>query len=125
MRTQVFTHKGYIGIMSDVKAEGLINNPSQPGQLGFVVDASFVDIQPEALEILKQIKKGRDSLGDIDVFQAGDKVVFSWLGGQLNLLDPKRVSGSRDYNPSTLKSNSEVKPPQDFIDAVDNILKQD
>lgn len=119
MRTQVFTHKGYVGIMSDVQAEGLLNNPSQPGELGFVVDASFVDIQPEALELLKEIKKGRDSIGDVDVFQAGDKVIFGWLGGPLCLLDPKKASGSRDYNTSLLKSNPDVKPPQDFIDVVE------
>jgi hypothetical protein len=122
MRTQVFTHKGYIGIMSDVKAEGLLNNPSQPGQLGFVVDANSVDIQPEALELLNKIKKGHDSLGDIDVFSAGDKVVFSWLGGPLSLIDPKSATGSRDYNTSTLKSNSSVKPTEDFIKAVDSML---
>lgn len=122
MRTQVFTHKGYIGIMSDVKAEGLLNNPAQPGQLGFVVDANSVDIQPEALELLKTIKKGSDSLGDVDVFSAGDKVVFSWLGGPLSLINPKNATGSRDYNPSILKSNVDVKPTEEFIEAVDSML---
>jgi len=121
MRTSVFTYKGYIGIESDVKAEGLLNDPSQPGQLGFVVDANSVDIQPEALELLKAIKKGRDSLGDVDVFSAGDKVIFGWLGGPLRLIDPKNTTGSRDYNPSLLKSNSDVKTPEDFIKAVDTM----
>lgn len=121
MRTSVFTYKGYIGIESDVKAEGLLNSPTQPGQLGFVVDANSVDIQPEALELLKTIKKGSDSLGDVDVFSAGDKIVFSWLGGPLRLIDPKKITGSRDYNPSLLKSNVEVKPTEEFIKAVDSM----
>jgi len=51
IRTKVFAHRGYIGIMSAFDADGILNKPEQKGQLGFVVKAACVDIQPEALEL--------------------------------------------------------------------------
>ena len=54
MRTKVFAYKGWVDIQSDVNAEGLLNKPLDKGQLGFVLNASFVDISPEALELLKK-----------------------------------------------------------------------
>ena len=119
MKTQVFSHKGIIGIQSDYKAEGLINDPTQPGQLGFVVDADQVEIQPEALELLKKVKRSGDDIGDVDVFSAdGGKVVFAWLGGPMRAMDPNEVEGSSTYDAGLLKSTEGVTPPQDFIDFV-------
>jgi hypothetical protein len=121
LRTKVFTYKNYIGIQSNVKAEGLLNNPLQQGQLGFVVDAKFVDIQPEALELLKQIKRSGDCIGDVDVFQSDKCVVFSWLGEPLQYLDSKTAEGSRDHNPSLLVANNEVITPEEFKKFIDSL----
>ncbi|MDD5650621.1 MAG: hypothetical protein PHF86_09430 [Candidatus Nanoarchaeia archaeon] len=66
MRTQIFAHKGWIGIKSNVNAEGLLNKPLDKGQLGFVVNADFVDISPDALELLKQVPLSGDDLGEVD-----------------------------------------------------------
>jgi hypothetical protein len=130
VRTQVFAYKGFVGIKSDVKAEGLINDPMKPGQLGFVVNAASVDIQPEALDLLKQVKKSGDDIGEVDVFESSDKleadkvVVFAWLGGPLKLLNPSdsECTGSSTYNAALLKSSPKVETPQDFIEAIDRIL---
>lgn len=123
MRTKVFAHKGVVGIMSDINAEGLLNNPTDDGQLGFVVNAEFVDIQPEALEILKTIPKSHDSLGDVDIFQASrGMVVFSWLGGHLAIIHPTSgITGSREYNPSLLTPCDTVETDPDFARFVDSI----
>ena len=122
MRTQVFAYKGYVGIESDFNAEGLINNPAGDGQLGFVVDAAFVDIHPDALEILKKIPKSHDDIGDVDVFRAGPHIVFAWLGGNLKVLDLKQdISGSNSYEPELLKSNPDVQTPQKFIEFIDTL----
>lgn len=121
MRTQVFAHKGIIGIQSDINAEGLLNDPKLPNQLGFVIDAKFVDIQPEALELLKQIKQSADDIGDIDVYESEIGVVFSWLGGPLKVAKPDKITGSNCYDANLLTSNSDVKPSQSFIEYVDNL----
>jgi len=126
MRTQVFQHKGILGIQSDFEAEGLLNDPSQPGQLGFVVNADFVDIQPEALELLKKVKPSHDDIGDVDVFQASDGVlVFSWLGGNLRAMNPDVIQGSNSYHPELLKTSDNVVTPQEFIDFVESELEDE
>ena len=60
MRTQVFAHRGIVGIKSNPDAEGLLNRPMDPGQLGFVVDGAHVDINPDAIEALKTVKKSAE-----------------------------------------------------------------
>jgi hypothetical protein len=120
MRTQVFAHKGYIGIKSDVKAEGLLNDPMKPGQLGFVLDAAYVDVQPAALELLKKVKKSGDDIGEIDVYKSPDKTYFCWLGGPLKVSDPCKITGSNVYDASLLQSNDSVVTPQDFINFVES-----
>lgn len=120
MRTKVFAYKGFIGIQSDFNAEGLLNDPSKPGQLGFVVDADFCDIQPEAIELLKKIPKSGDDIGDVDVFKAGEKVIFAWLGPMLRVLDLNReISGSSSYNPRLLKP-ANFDTPEQFKQFIDN-----
>jgi len=125
MKTQVFSHKGIIGIQSDYKAEGLLNDPTQPGQLGFVVDADQVEIQPEALELLKKVKRSGDDIGDVDVFSAdGGKVIFAWLGGPMRAMDHNEVEGSSSYDASLLKATEGVTPPKDFVDFVNREIEE-
>jgi len=121
MRTTVFAYKGIVGIKSDVKAEGLLNDPLKPGQLGFVVKADCVDIQSEALELLKQVKKSSDDIGEVDVFRSDNGLCFSWLGGPLKAFKPADITGSNSYDASELKANADVKPPEDFIAFVDGL----
>lgn len=119
MRTQVFAHKGMVGIMSDLNADGLLNRPQDTGQLGFVLDAAFVDIQPEALELLKMVKKSSDDIGDVDVWESGGTVIFGWLGGPMKAFKPSQVEGSSSYDISLLKSVNGVKTDPKFIQFVE------
>ncbi|MFA5312754.1 MAG: hypothetical protein WC375_05445 [Methanomassiliicoccales archaeon] len=112
--------------MSDFNAEGLLNDPTKPGQLGFVIDASFVDISPSALEIIKKVPKSGDDIGDVDVYKMddGNQVIFCWLGGPMKAFKlSDEISGSNSYDPSCLKSNPDVKVDPGFIKFVDNLIK--
>ena len=120
MRTTVFAYKNAIGIQSDVKAEGLLNDPSQPGQLGFIINAKFVDISPEALVLLKKIKKSGDAIGDVMTDKHGDNVMFSFLGGPLALLS-KKSEADRDYQPNLLTATEGVIVPDNFKEFIDDI----
>jgi hypothetical protein len=121
MRTKVFAHKNYIGIESNDHADGLLNDHSKTGQLGFIIDAKFVDVQPEALALLLKGKKSIDSIGEIDIYKFNNKIIFSWLGGPLKGCHVNDISGSNRYNASLLKSNHKVKTPQQFIDFVNSM----
>lgn len=125
MKTTVFAHRGIVGIESDLKSEGLLNNPAQPGQLGFVLDASTVRFSPEAVEELKKVKRSHDDLGEVDIFQTDDKrVIFGWLGGIRKAFKASDIEGSSSYDASLITSSADVETPQDFIDFVDGMLDQ-
>lgn len=125
MRTSVFAHKSVVGIESDLKAEGLVNDPSLPNQLGFVLDALYVDISQEAYEVLLAIPKSGDSIGDVDVFKSTTGVIFSFLGGPRVVVGVDLGhTGSSTYDPTLLQGVANFvpnNPPQAFIDFVDSL----
>jgi len=64
-----------------------IDNPNRIGQV-FMNTKETLGVSEEAIELLKKIPIGRDSIGDVDWFESsaqGD--VFGWLGG------PKTIKG--------------------------------
>ncbi len=120
--TKVFVYKGVIGILSDVKSEGLLNKPEQPGQLGFVLEANKVQFSKEAKKLLKTIKKSGDSIGDVDCFKSTSKgVIFSFLGGPLKAFKPGEVEGARDTNFNLLDEfpDIDIEIPKQFKEFVD------
>lgn len=122
MLTNVFAYKGIIGIACNPQASGLINDPTQPGQLGVLIDLQYMRFTTEAVNLLKTINKGRDSIGDIMCWQAGDKKCFGWMGGWLMLFKPEQAVADRDYAPELITSeliDDSIVIPQGFIDAVD------
>ncbi len=120
-KTKIFAYKGYVGIQSTPDAEGMIAKP-EGGNFGCVVDADKAEISTEALELLKKVKRGRSSLGDIDVFQADDKmIILGWIGGYLNAFKPSDVEGSREYKPELLKATEDVEIPVEFKTYIDSL----
>ncbi len=119
-KTKVFAYKGMIGIECDPESDALIAKPGN-GNIGCVCDASKIDISEDALKLLRQIKRGRHSLGEIDVYKTNDLVIFGWLGGYLKAFKPHNVETSREYDPSVLKHTENVEIPQQFIDWVDKL----
>lgn len=120
--TRVFEYRGLIGIRSSFDAEGLLNKPQTPGQMGFVVKAEFVEMPQEALDLLKKVKKSRDCIGDVDVFDSSQGVIFSWMGGQARVICIEEDKASRDFNPDLLEGVVKIvknEPPDDFIAYVD------
>lgn len=123
METTVFFYKGYVGILSDPTSDAVITHPGDES-FGVVCDASKVKFSAEAVEALKKVPASGDSIGEIDIFGAGDQVIFGWLGGYMKAFKPEHVDGSRDYNPSLIKASADVETPQDFKDFVDALPKE-
>lgn len=118
MRTKIFSYRGIVGIKSDPKAEGLVNDPDGPNQMGYVLDASHIDVSQEALDILKNIKKGTSSFAEIDVFKDNSgRVILGFFGGPLVMIHPTETEASRDYEPTLLDGVAKLvpnEPPEDF-----------
>lgn len=122
MRTKIFTHKGILGIESSYKAEGLLNNPKAEGQLGFAIDSNYVDIQPEALRLMNQIKPGSDEDGKLSVFETDSNIfVIAWVGDAHMSFDPLKIVGCSSYDPMLLERTVDFKTPKDFVRYVEKL----
>jgi len=120
MRTQIFAYKGYLCINSEPGAEGMIASPATaPGNIGCTVEADKIDVTPEALTMLKGLRKVGGSFASISCFDSNDgKIYFGWLGGFKQVSDPKNLEGDRDYEPSLL-TPTEFEVPKEFSDFID------
>jgi hypothetical protein len=136
-KVRVMFYKGYVSIEASLDAPGLLNNPAEPGQLGWVVDASEVQFSKKSVEALQKVRRSRDCIGDVDIFSANDplhpntKVVFCWMGGPKKAFLPEEVEGSSTYDAYLVDKsyNKDFKarcvknsPSKSFMEFVDNKL---
>lgn len=126
MRTKIFAYKGVLGIESSDRADGLMNDPNEKGQMGFVLDSRFVDVQPEALNLLKMIEQGDDEDSEIDIFETDKKViVIAWLGSPMRAIYPERTRGGSSYSPDLIEKTVKFKTPKQFIKFVEDGRKNE
>jgi len=134
---KVFAYKGYIGIDvftgepveegKDVELKNLspalIVDPLQPGQLGFLCDASKCEFTKEAVELLQETPKSRHSIGDVMCYEGGGMTIFGWMGGGMRAFKAEEAQSSRDCDMSLLKNvkTVEIEVPQNFIDYIDSL----
>ena len=74
--------------------------PAGGGRIGCVImdTAKNVGASQEAIEWLRRVSRNHDDIGDVDSFKAGEKWVFGWLGGVMNLKNiADGLSGSRTF----------------------------
>lgn len=137
---KIFAYKGILGfngwregypaalkdgeeIILDYLTDALINNPFEEGQLGFVCLLEKCQFTKEAIDLLKIVEKSRDAIGDVDIHSSDKGPILAWLGGALNAKDVLTITGSRDYDPSLLPKPTNLEIPQEFINFVDSLPK--
>jgi hypothetical protein len=123
MRTQIFAYKGFIGILSNSNSEGIINDPILQDSRGFSVDVKGIDISKEALGLLKKMKGHAGKDGELDIFKTADNIIiFSWLGGEYKIIDPKKSSFSLENDSSLFTPLDEgPEPPEEFINFINSL----
>jgi hypothetical protein len=102
MHAHITAYKGRLVLELLAKAsipDEVATSLDNPGNIGQVImnTGKNLGVSAEALELLKQVKRGHDDIGDIDWFRTGDTAAFGWLGGIYRIADPKQVEGSRTY----------------------------
>ena len=102
MHAHVTAYKGLLVL--ELRVEKSIPNEvvtalDTPGNLGHLImdSGKNLGVSPEALTLLKKVKKGSGSLGDIDWFRSGDQSVFGWMGGPYRIAKPADVEASRQF----------------------------
>jgi hypothetical protein len=65
MKTQIFGYKGNLGTFTDIENGTFINDPSASEQLGCVISIDEIEINQEAIDILKTATHTRGSFSSI------------------------------------------------------------
>jgi len=128
MVTQITEYRGIIVIESDYKTEGLINDPLQTGQLGFIVQADKIKFSQGAIDCLKKVQKSRDAIGEVMCDNNGpdNTVLFSWLAGPKRFIEPGKHKADRDYNPSLLTAcTEELVTDPEAVKIIDSYLDRE
>lgn len=103
MYARVTVYKGVLVIewLTVTSDENCVTPYDRPGNMGYVaMNTNLVGVSDEAYETLKTVRKGRDSIGAIDVWACDDGTyAFATFGGKYVLLDPKDpdAEASRQY----------------------------
>lgn len=109
--TKIYEYKNNVIIDATYPVAGAINDPMQPGQMGYLlsVNKETLNISQEAINLLLSIPKGNGGLGELECFQANDNdIVFGWLGGMKKVVSTD-MEMSRDWNPGLLDSACIIK----------------
>ena len=72
MTAKLFTYRGHLGADIDMKNGKFINDITQPGQLGCVIDTKEVSITPAAKKMLEDAKREGGSFAEIMLTKHAD-----------------------------------------------------
>lgn len=129
MHAHVTAYKGLLVLELRVEKsipDEVVTALDTPGNLGHLImdSGKNLGVSQEALVLLKQVRKGSGSLGDIDWFRSGDKAVFGWMGGPYRLAKPADVEASRQFGIFDYVSiPNDV--PEGAREAIDNMSDED
>jgi hypothetical protein len=127
MKTKIFTYKGWLGVESSEKAEGIIAKP-EGGNLGVVVKTDCCEITPEAKQVFKNAGREGGSFAPfmltthVGQGTAHGKSSFGWLGGYLNADEFANIKLGRDCDKKAIDDMIEVSNmtiPEEFKKFVD------
>lgn len=133
MHAKITAHRGFLifDLLATCSIEDEVaTSIDRPGNFGQVImnTAKNVGISPEALELLKKIKPGRDSIGDVDWFSSDDGMDnFAWIGGPKAIKDTRDsdLAGSRDYRIRETFVSIPNESDPGAIAAIEEILKKE
>ena len=121
---EVTTYKSHIVVeYKEEKSNDVLTTPFDRNSMGYVVsDVGYVGISEEAYTLLSLVKKGTDSIGNIDVFKADNgKHVFCTLGGKYFLVPLREAEGSSNFTVPPIEEFQliENNVPEGAIDYID------
>jgi hypothetical protein len=122
MYATVTAYKGIIvlQLLATASNEEVTTTLDNPGVFGQVIcnSATNVGISEEAIKLLKTIRPGGDSIGDVDWFRSDAKGdVFAWIGGPWAMINPETAEAARGY---AVRSYATV--PNDVPDGAKEVI---
>ncbi len=98
IRVEVTCHEGILVINTTKEQQDKWFIPNTQGRFGCVLidTEKHLAMSDEAFELLKKIRKGSDSIGDICTWESDQGPCFSWIGGPKKLVQVNQCECSRD-----------------------------
>lgn len=103
LHAKITAYKGNIvcELIADKSIDGEVATSLDiPTNIGQVImnTAEHLGVSPEALELLKSVKVGHDSIGDVDWFRSDDgKDNFGWIGGPYAVVTAATAEAARGF----------------------------
>jgi hypothetical protein len=149
--TLVYAYKGIIGIKSAQDCEGLVNDPNDYNGMLYIINAENVKFSADAIELLKKIPCGKDSIGDVMSYKVttDNMTLFGFKGGPVRVIgrirpaNPKELEkikrekkkedkesdepvffntyGDSNFRPELLKPTEGIEPDKSFINYVNKL----
>lgn len=98
---KVTAYKGFLVAELQVtkSTENEVTTSLDTSSMGQVIhDSLNVEMSEAALALIKTIKRGSDSIGDIDCWECNDgKYAFAWFGGPNAIFKPDVITTSRQF----------------------------
>jgi hypothetical protein len=103
---KITEHKNYLIFDSDPEVKNEDWVPYGGSKIGCVIinTGTHLGISPQAAEILKQVKRSRDDIGEVDAWKTEDgRDCFAWLGPCKHIKYADNLDGSRCYSFGEIK----------------------
>jgi len=96
---RVFAWNGRIYLYPSAFVEGENFAPTGKTRFGSVIidTAKYLYASREAIELMRKVKRGRDSIGDLGWHDSNHGDAFSWFGVIFRVVDPKTCETARDF----------------------------
>lgn len=125
MTTKFFAYKGYVGATTDIENGKFLNDLTQAGQLGIVVDTTEIEMSKEAKEIIKKAPREGGSFAQLMLTKhdAGGSSIGMVEISPIHFLGNDFKIG-RTCTTSILNDCTEVENdvPKGFMEVVDEII---
>jgi len=119
MKTKIFGYKGIVGAQTDLENGVFINQPLAHGQCGCIVSVDELEIDQEAIDLLKQAQVGCDDVTEIML----GKDYICLLGFWLHVIpSPPVITSSCDKTllDRLVPAKFDINP--EFIEYVEELL---
>lgn len=119
-------YKNYLIVdYNTTESDDNISTPFDTESFGYVVsDVGYISISKEAHWMLTKLKRGSDSIGEIDIFATSDgNYAFATIGQDKVLLDLDNSETSRQFviPPIGKFQIIENEPPEGAMEAIDRM----
>ncbi len=101
MHARVTAYRGklVLELLAKASSEDVATSLDRPGNIGQVIMHTDrnLGVSEEAIALMKKVRSGRDSIGDIDWFKSNQGDVFGWIGGPCALVDAATCEAARGF----------------------------